>query len=319
MSEQPVNPNRGTATEDLAPPEQNVVKRLQQLIGVAWTDWDEPEMKAPALAFLDTIEASTANEQRSKSEAQQLITDSWGNGDQLDELSNLLAAWAEGNFHASAFNPAAPVESASADSGDADSIAGFPRANGQEIAICVGHTVSGKGSGAQNEFAVIKDENKWNKEVAILLQDILTRQGASPRIYFRTDSGYSTFVFNQSKEMRATQPNCECAIELHYNAAAAPTAKGCEFLCYSDTGAKFARALADAYKAQFPDMRLRRDSGVYKKSSGNGTGWLKKVPPPAVIAEPFFSSNQQEMLSFDARKQELATAYAKGILNFVTR
>ena len=122
MSEQPVNPNRGTATEDLEPPEENVVKRLQQLIGVAWTDWDEPEMKAPALAFLDTIEASTANEQRSKSEAQQLITDSWGNGDQLDELSNLLAAWAEGNFHASAFNPAAPVESASADSGDADSI-----------------------------------------------------------------------------------------------------------------------------------------------------------------------------------------------------
>jgi hypothetical protein len=36
---------------------------------------------------------------------------------------------------------------------------------------------------------------------------------------------------------------------------------------------------------------MRRDNGVYKISSGNGVGWLKRVPPPAVIAEPFFSSN----------------------------
>ncbi len=57
MSEQPVNPNRGAAAEDLTPPEKNTVKKIQQLIGVAWTDWDEPEMKAPTLTFLDSIEA----------------------------------------------------------------------------------------------------------------------------------------------------------------------------------------------------------------------------------------------------------------------
>jgi N-acetylmuramoyl-L-alanine amidase len=318
MSEQPVNPNRGAAAEDLTPPEENTVKKLQQLIGVAWTDWDEAEMKAPTLTFLDSIEASTADEQRSKAEARQLITDFWGNGDQLDEFSNLLVAWAEGDFHTTAFDPTAAVESAPAVSADADPIADLPRANGQEVAICVGHTVSGKGSGAQNKYAVIKDENKWNDEVAFLLRDILTRRGASPQIYYRTDGGYSTFVMNQSKEMRAAQPNCECAIELHYNAAEATTANGCEFLCYSDSGTRLARELADAYKAQFSDMTLRRDNGVYRVSSGNGVGWLKRVPPPAVIAEPFFSSNQQEMIFFDVKKQELAMAYARGILNFVT-
>lgn len=318
MSEQPVNPNRGAATEDLTPPEENTVKKLQQLIGVAWTDWDEPEMKAPTLAFLNSIEASTADEQRSKAEARQLITDFWGNGDQLDEFSNLLAAWAEGDFHATDFDPTVDVESTPVASGDSDPVDDLPRANGQEVAICVGHTASGKGSGAQNKFAVIKDENKWNEEVAFLLRDILTRRGASPKIYYRTDGGYSTFVRNQSKEMRATQPNCECAIELHYNAAATPAASGCEFLCYSNSGARLARELADAYKAQFSDMKLRRDNGVYRVSSGNGVGWLKKVPPPAVIAEPFFSSNQQEMTFFDVNKQELAMAYARGILNFVT-
>ena len=318
MSEQPVNPNRGAATEELTPPAENTVKKIQQLIGVAWTDWDEPEMKAPTLAFLDSIDAPTADEQRSKAEARQLITDFWGNGDQLDEFSNLLVAWAEGDFHATDFDPTAVAEPDPAVSSDADLIADLPRANGQEVAICVGHTASGTGSGAQNKFAEIKDENKWNEEVAFLLRDILTRRGASPQIYYRTDGSYSAFIRNQSTEMRATQPNCKCAIELHYNAVEDPTARGCEFLCYSNSGASLARELVGAYKAQFSDMRLRQDNGVIKLSSGRGTGWLKKVPPPAVIAEPFFSSNPEEMIFFDAKKRELAMAYARGILNFVT-
>lgn len=318
MSKQPVNPNRGAAAKDLTPPKTSVVKKLQQLIGVAWTDWDEPEMKAPSLSFLDSIKASTVDEQRSKAEAQQLITDFWGNGEQLDELSNLLASWAAGDIHSSAFDPVAADESSPAVSDLENTIADLPSANGQEIAICIGHTVSGKGSGAPNKYAAIKDEHKWNEEVAFMLRDILIRRRASPKIYYRTDGGYSTFVMNQSKEMNTAQPNCKCAIELHYNAAENPKAKGCEFLCYSNSGARMARELVGAYKAQFSGMTLRRDKGVHRISSGNGVGWLKRVPPPAVIAEPFFSSNKKEMIFFDARKQELAIAYAKGILDFVT-
>ncbi|WP_371194995.1 N-acetylmuramoyl-L-alanine amidase [Glaciecola sp. SC05] len=315
MSEQPVNPKRGTAAEELNPPAESTVKRLQQLIGVAWTDWDEPEMKAPTLAFLDSIEALNSDEQRSKAEARQLITQFWGNGDQLDEFSNLLASWAEGDFHVSAFDPLSAVETAPAVADDA--IADLPMANGQQVAICIGHTASGNGSGAQNKYAVIKDEHKWNEEVAFLLRDILISRGASPKIYYRTDGGYSSFVAKQSREIRTQQPNCKCAIELHYNASANPTSHGCEFLCYSNSGERLARELVNAYKGQFPEMRLRRDNGVYRISSGNGVGWLKSVPPPAVIVEPFFSSNEQEMLFFDGKKQELAMAYAKGMLNFV--
>lgn len=291
MSEQPVNPNRGATSENLAPPKEHTVNKIQQLIGVAWIDWDEPEMKAPTLSFLDSIKASTEDEQLSKAEAQQLIAEFWGNGDQLDEFSNLLVSWAEGNFHATAFDPVMSVEYDPADSDDIFAISDLPRANGQEIAICIGHTASDKGIGAQSKFAEIKDENKWNEEIAFLLRNILIRQGASPKIYYRKDADYNTFVISQSKEMRAAQPNCKCAIELHYNAADAPAAKGCEFLCYSTSGARWARELADAYEVQFTGMKMRRDNGVYKISSGNGVGWLKRVPPPAVIAEPFFSSN----------------------------
>jgi N-acetylmuramoyl-L-alanine amidase len=314
MSEQPVNPKRGTAAEELNPPAESTVKKLQQLIGVAWTDWDEPEMKAPTLRFLNSIETSNSDEERYKAEARQLITEFWGNGDQLDEFSNLLASWAEGDFHLSTFDP---IIAAAAPAVSDEAIAGFPTANGQEIAICVGHTASGDGSGAQNKYALIKDEHKWNEELAFLLRDILIARGASPKIYYRTDGGYSAFVTKQSQEIRRTQPNCKCAIELHYNASADPRAHGCEFLCYSNSGESLARALVSAYKSQFPEMRLRRNNGVYRISSGNGAGWLKRVPPPAVIVEPFFSSNEQEMLFFDGKKQELAMAYAKGILDFV--
>lgn len=315
MSEQPVNPKRGTTADELTPPVEGTVKKIQQLIGVAWTDWDEPEMKAPTLAFLDSIEASSSDEQRSKAQARQLITEFWGNGDQLDELSNLLVSWAEGDFHISAFEPPLDAESAPAVADGA--MDDLPKVNGQQIAICIGHTASGNGSGAQNKYALIKDEHKWNEEVALLLRDILVSRGASPKLYYRTDSSYSVFINKQAQEMRAAQPNCKCAIELHYNAAGDPRANGCEFLCYSNSGASLARELVKAYKHQFSEMKLRRDNGVYRISSGNGVGWLKRVPPPAVIVEPFFSSNKQEMLFFDGKKHELAMAYAKGILNFV--
>lgn len=317
MSEQPVNPKRGTTAEELTPPTESTVKRLQQLIGVAWTDWDEPEMKAPTLAFLNSIEALSPDEQRSKAQARKLITEFWGNGDQLDELSNLLVSWAEGDFHISTLDPASAPESIPVVANDP--MADLPSANGQQIAICIGHTATGDGSGAQNKYALIKDEHKWNEELALLLRDILVSRGASPKIYYRTDSNYSLFITKQSQEIRAAQPNCKCAIELHYNAAADPRAHGCEFLCYSNAGASLARELVKAYKNQFSEIKLRRDNGVYRISSGNGVGWLKKVPPPAVIVEPFFSSNKQEMLFFDGKKKELAMAYATGILNFVNR
>ncbi len=319
MSQQPVNPKRGTSEVELSPPTADTIKQIQQLIGVAWTDWDEPEMKAPTLAFLSSIGASTPDENLSKAQAHQLISEHWGNGAYLEEFSNVLVAWAEGDFHATDFIPSAPTDAGAESSDEVDIIAELPRANGQQIAICVGHTVSGNGSGAQNKYARIKDEHKWNEEIAIQVRDILIRQGASPRIYYRTDGSYSTFIAKQSREMRQLQPDCKCALELHYNAAANPQAKGCEFLCFSNSGVSLARELVSAYKEQFADMKLRRDEGVYKISSGNGVGWLKTVPPPAVIAEPFFSSNEKEMLFFDSNKEALALAYAKGLLKFVAR
>ena len=312
----PVNKNRG-ADEAIKAPDSKTVKKIQQLIGIAWTDWDEPEMKVPTLEFLNGITASTAGQKQSKAEAQQLIANSWGNGEKLDEVSNVFAGWAKGDIHATDFDTVAVVDDSS--TGPNIITSTLPRANGEQIAICVGHTKSGKGCGYFNTFVSTKNEQVWNDEVAHLVQNILLQQGASPEIYYRTHGSYSQFTKNSAAQIRQRQPQCKAAIELHYNCSDSSKSHGCEFIYYSGNGGRLARALASSYAERFPNMTMRRDRGILKLSSGRGTGWLKKVPPPAVIAEPFFASNSKEMKFFDKKKAELAEAYAEGLLKFALR
>jgi len=313
----PVNKNRESGGNF---PDVKTVGKIQQLVGLGWTDWDEPEMKIPALEFLNGIPAITPAQRQSKAEAQQLVANSWGKAESLDEFSNLLAAWAKGDIHVIGFDSIAVVEGTSPASPKPSILgANLPRANGEQIAICVGHTLTGHGSGYLNQFVATKNERTWNAEVANLVRDILEQQGASPEIYFRTIGSYSKFTADSASQIRRRQPRCKAALELHYNAFTDPKSNGYEFIHYSSNGGRLARALATAFQEQFPDKRMRHDRGVLKLSSGRGTGWLKKVPPPAVIAEPFFASNQKEMKFFDQKKEELAVAYAEGLLEFVLR
>ncbi len=313
----PFNKNRKAEGET---PDEKTVKSIQQLVGLAWTDWDEPEMKLPGLEFLNGIKAATAAQKESKAEVQQLVANSWGQSEKLDEFSNLLAAWAKGDIHATGFDSIAVVDGKSAPpSGPAIVNSNLPRANGEQIAICVGHTLSGKGSGYMNKFVSVKNEQIWNNEIANLVRDILEQQGAAAEIYFRTIGSYSKFTADSASQIRQRQPQCKAAIELHYNAYKDPKSNGCEFICFSTSGGRLARALANSFKEHFPEQRMRQDRGILKLSSGRGTGWLKRVPPPAVIAEPFFASNAKEIRFFDKKKVELAEAYAEGLLKFALR
>ena len=314
----PTNKNLGAGNDKKEIPDTKTVKKIQQLIGLAWTDWDEPEMQVPTLEYLNGIPADTPAQKQSKAEAQQLIANSWGKGEKLDELSHLLAAWAEGNIHATDFDAEAEVKGeSSSPSAPAIITSGLPRANGEQIAICVGHTLTGEGSGYLNKFVSTKNERVWNEEVAKMMQSILIQQGASPEIYFRDIGSYSRFIADSAAQIRQRQPQCKAAIELHYNAFTDPKSKGCEFIYFSNNGGRLARELATAYKSRFPKMTMRRDKGTLKLSKGRGVGWLKKVAPPAVIAEPFFASNRKEMTFFDEHKAELAEAYAEGVLKYV--
>jgi N-acetylmuramoyl-L-alanine amidase len=62
---------------------------------------------------------------------------------------------------------------------------------------------------------------------------------------------------------------------------------------------------------------VQKNRGVKAiESDGRGAGFLRSVPPPAVICEPFFGSSPKEWILFDSKYSLLADTYAQAIVEY---
>jgi N-acetylmuramoyl-L-alanine amidase len=109
---------------------------------------------------------------------------------------------------------------------------------------------------------------------------------------------------------------CDTAIELHFNSYSSTKAEGYEYLHYhtSNNG----RRLAECFrKAQSETFKVQKDRGVKAiEPDGRGAGFLRSVPPPAVICEPFFGSSPKEWILMDNKHSLLADTYAQAIVEY---
>jgi N-acetylmuramoyl-L-alanine amidase len=79
----------------------------------------------------------------------------------------------------------------------------------------------------------------------------------------------------------------------------------------SEKGRLFARALRDSFEDCFPQLRSR---GIKEKGKGSrGAGFLRLTHCPAVIAEPFFGSNEEDFDLALKSMEGMATSIASGI------
>ena len=182
----------------------------------------------------------------------------------------------------------------------------------KKVAICVGHSRIGD-KGATSVGGV--DEWTYNKKVADLLKSHLRHQGIQSVVFDDYPSESYSGAMNWLGESVAKE-ECDIAIELHFNSYSSSKAEGYEYLYYhtSNNGRRLAECFREAHAETF---KVQSDRGIKPiESDGRGGGFLRSVPPPAVICEPFFGSCPKEWVLFDAKHSLLSDVYAQAIVKY---
>ena len=180
------------------------------------------------------------------------------------------------------------------------------------VAICVGHSRPND-NGAVNTGGV--SEWAFNQPLAKRVCELIERAGYSAVLIDRYEgSGYSPAMLWLARRLK--ELNVDVALELHFNSAG-PLATGYEFLHWfcSPKGLTLASKMGKAFAKAFPEQRDRGLKSI--NAADRGGLFLRKSHCPALICEPFFGSNAKDSAFFSTHREELAKAYAEGVLNWL--
>jgi N-acetylmuramoyl-L-alanine amidase len=171
-----------------------------------------------------------------------------------------------------------------------------------KIALIPGHGPS-IDQGAENKDGTT--ELAWNRDLV-------------RRIKSHLDGRAEVVVINRVRErlspvaeINATQ--AQVALEFHLNASNGK-ASGTEMIYISRAGRIIAEKLLNAAVGV---LRLP-NRGVKQPFAGRGNFFLTKTRMPAVIVESFFIDNSEDLEVGNARKEELALAYALALVPIPT-
>ena len=178
---------------------------------------------------------------------------------------------------------------------------------GIKLCLWVGHQ---PGGGAQGERA-------WNIKLAKTNKAMVEANGGECRVYYHKLAAYGA----RQDAMRARMLKdieagwkADLCLELHYDAVKRESASGYHF---QYRGFKQAAIyFRDRFGAAFPNKRRHRDNGILHNVRGNGAGFLKKCPVPAILCEPLFRSSPTEWAFFKDKHEEVATAYLLACADF---
>lgn len=177
------------------------------------------------------------------------------------------------------------------------------------IAICVGH------SRPWDDGAVSVDgttewfyHSRMAERLAVLLDAAGIPNQVIDEYQGRTYTAAMRWLGRELKKLGAT-----LALELHFNAAASRNTSGHEWLYWhaSAAGKLAARRMEAGMAASYPKMPAR---GCKPVSAGNGAGFLRLTPCPAVICEPFFGTSPEDWETVAEDPQKLALALANGVI-----
>lgn len=170
-------------------------------------------------------------------------------------------------------------------------------------------------------------EYLWNRQVADLLLERLVSMGIDASLVV-------TETNDVTLRNRVNRVNTICnkvgasnvlLVSIHANAAGKGSswmnAKG--WSCYTSKGKtksdQVAEYLYDAFEAEFPERKIRKDLSDGDKDWEENFYVLEKSRCPAVLLENFFYDNKEEcawMLQ-EETKRRIASAAAKGIAKYV--
>jgi len=160
-----------------------------------------------------------------------------------------------------------------------------------KIAVVVGHT-NRRDKGAFSPF-LKQSEYDYNLKVALELKSL------APDLYdVHTHSTQEYFKRQRAMSAKLNAGGYALAIELHFNAAASPTANGTYCLHWygSKTGRTLAQFISEDIAKAF-DTRIRAHGGAQALVNEQDRGyWFTALTNmPAIILEPFFGTNEEAL------------------------
>lgn len=178
----------------------------------------------------------------------------------------------------------------------------------KKIAVAVGHTASGvAGCGAVG----LLNESDETRKIAPILVEILNKNGYEAKL-LRIDKANS---YNyEDCYVRAEQANswgADLYVEIHLNCSDSTSANGTEVII--NTGSTVSRSYAKKVNES-----ICKELGTFDRTYGTGykeSGLivLRKTNMPAILIEPLFVENTNDVSKYTADK--VALAIAKGIDN----
>ena len=170
-------------------------------------------------------------------------------------------------------------------------------------------------------------EYLWNRQVADLILEGLVSAGVDASLVV-------TETNDVSLRNRVNRVNTICnrlgasnvlLVSIHANAAGNGSAwmNANGWSCYTSRGKtksdQVAECLYDAFEAEFPERKIRKDMSDGDRDWEENFYVLAKSKCPAVLLENFFYDNREEcawMLQ-EETKRRIASAAAKGIAKYV--
>lgn len=173
----------------------------------------------------------------------------------------------------------------------------------KKIAIVIGHDEFKQGAYGN------KDISEWIFN-QYLMYDIIKNMDpeikAYYKIFFRDPflNGYTNKMIDLHK--RIDEWGAYYSVELHFNGSNNPSVNGHEVLYLSSGGEYFANILNN----NFTNSLVNNNRGIKKVSKNDrGYGFISRGKSKAIIAEPFFSLNQDLFLENGPYRKGLIKAY----------
>ena len=194
-----------------------------------------------------------------------------------------------------------------------------------KILIDPGHGIDTPGKRSPDGLFL---EYLWNRQVADLILEGLVSAGVDASLVV-TETNDVTL---RNRVNRLTICNRVGAsnvllVSVHANAAGNGSAwmNASGWSCYTSKGKtrsdQVAECLYDAFEAEFPERKIRKDMSDGDRDWEENFYVLQKSKCPAVLLENFFYDNREEcawMLQEETKKR-IASAAVKGIIKYIKK
>lgn len=194
--------------------------------------------------------------------------------------------------------------------------------NAPQIAICIGHSrlgYDGKRDGGAVSCAPELQEWDYNRHLACLIAERLHDAHGITVTIVGTYEGTGYRGAMRWLAARLESLGVKLAVELHFNSAESPQARGHEWLHWhaSPAGRGLAAELHNHFSLAMTGIPAR---GVKAVGHGQrGAEFLRLTHCPAVICEPFFGSSSEDWDYARTNPGVLADAMAAGLAQALAR